>query len=61
MQSAEHELGRFEAVRSKIGPDELEVILHPFKIRSVAQLDNLETLQQLVAAAEEKAGQTEAI
>lgn len=59
MQSAEHSLGRLEAARSKIGPDELELMLHPFKVKSVGQLDSLETLQQLVVAAEEKAGQVE--
>lgn len=61
MQSAEHSLGLWEAARGKIGPDELDLMLRPFKIRSVAQLDSVETLQQLVVAAEEKAKQSEGL
>lgn len=60
MQSAEQNLGRLEAVRSKIGPDGLATILSSLTLKAVEQIDNSATLEKLVAAAEERAAQVEA-
>ncbi len=59
MQSAEQALGRLEAVRQKISNEAMESILSSLKLKSVAQVGALETLRQLLAAAEETASQTE--
>jgi len=57
MQSAARGLRRLEAAQERIGSEELQEVLSSLKIRSVEQVDNLETLRQLVLALEEKADQ----
>ncbi len=57
MQSAIRGLRRLEAAQERIGPEELKAILASLKIRSVEQVDNLETLRDLVLALEERADQ----
>jgi hypothetical protein len=54
MQSAARGLSRLEAAQEKTSVEELKEILSSLKIRSVEQVDNLETLRQLVTALEQK-------
>ena len=60
MQVAERGLCRLEVARSKIAPEAMESILDSLKLKSVQQVDNLEILDRLVSAAEERAAQVEA-
>ncbi len=60
MQSAAQGLRRLEAAQERIGPEATKALMNSLHVRSVAQVDNLETLQQLVQALEESADQTSA-
>ena len=60
MQSAARGLRRLEAAQERIGPEELKSILSSLKIRGVEQVDNLDTLRELVLKVEEKADQVAA-
>jgi hypothetical protein len=55
MQSGARGLRRLEAARDRVGPDALQQILSDLKLRSLEQVDNLDTLRQLVQALEDKA------
>jgi len=55
MQSAAQELRRLEAAQERVGPEATKVVINSLHVRSVAQVDNLETLRQLVHALEENA------
>jgi hypothetical protein len=56
MQSAEREVVRLEAARQSISPQGLETALRSLRLKSVDQVDNLESLQQLVAVLEKEVG-----
>jgi hypothetical protein len=60
MQSAAQGLRRLEAAQEQIGPEATKALLNSLHVRSVAQVNNLETLQQLVQALEESAEQASA-
>ena len=60
MQAAERGLSRLEAARTKVAPDAMDVILDSLKLKSVAEVTNLEILDKLLSAVEEKASQVEA-
>jgi hypothetical protein len=60
MQSAAHGLRRLEAAQEQIGPDATKALMNSLHVRSMAQVNNLETLQQLVTALEESAEQASA-
>lgn len=55
MQSAARGLRRMEAAQERIGSEELKAIFSSLKVRSLDQVDNLDTLHKLVLALEEKA------
>ena len=57
MQSAAHSFRRLEAARERTGSEAMNEILKSLRIRSLANLNDLETLQQLVLRLEEKADQ----
>jgi len=57
MQSAADSFRRLEAAREKTGSEAMNEILKSLGIRSLANLNDLETLQQLVLRLEEKADQ----
>lgn len=59
MQSAERGLQRLETARSRTGPDVMKSILLSLNLRSFEQIDNLETLRQLVLALEDRASHAE--
>lgn len=60
MQTAEQGFSRLEAARSKIAPEAVEQILDSLKLKSVEQVGDLEILDRLLSAVEEKANQVEA-
>jgi len=60
MQSAAQGLRRLEDAQERIGPEATKALMNSLHVRSVAQVDNLETLRQLVHALEENADQTSA-
>lgn len=55
MQAAERGLSRLAAAVDKTGPDQLAAILRSVNVKSLDQVDNLETLQEVVVALEAKA------
>ncbi len=59
MQSAERGLQRLEAASSRIGPEAVKSVLLSLSLKSLKQVDNLETLRQVVLALEDRAGQAE--
>lgn len=58
MQAADRGLRQLEAALDKTGPDQLATILRSVNLKSLEQVDNLETLQKVVLALEAKAGST---
>ena len=60
MQSAAQGLRRLEDAQERIGPEATKALMSSLHVRSVAQVDNLETLRQLVHVLEENADQTSA-
>jgi flagellar biosynthesis chaperone FliJ len=60
MQSAAQGLRRLEAAQEQIGSEATKALLNSLHVRSVAQVNNLETLQQLVQALEQSAEQASA-
>ncbi len=56
MQSAERGLRRLEAALDKAGPETLVPILRSLRLRSLDQVDCLESLKKIVSAAEVAAG-----
>ncbi|HET9281807.1 MAG TPA: Rad52/Rad22 family DNA repair protein [Candidatus Angelobacter sp.] len=60
MQSAAQGLRRLEAAQERIGPEATKTLMNSLHIRSVAQVDNLETLQHLVQALEENVDEASA-
>jgi hypothetical protein len=57
MQSAAHSFRRLEAARERAGSEAMNEILKSLGIRSLENLNDLETLRQLVLRLEEKADQ----
>ncbi|MGB8131663.1 MAG: Rad52/Rad22 family DNA repair protein [Candidatus Angelobacter sp.] len=55
MQAAERGLSRLDAAVDKTGPYQLAAILRSMNLKSLDQVDNLETLQKIVVALEAKA------
>jgi hypothetical protein len=55
MQSAAKGLRRLEAAQEQIGSEAAQALLNSMHVRSVAQVNNLETLEQLVHALEQSA------
>jgi hypothetical protein len=55
MQAAQRGLSRLDAAVDKTGPDQLAAILCSVNLKSLDQVDNLETLQKVVVALEAKA------
>jgi hypothetical protein len=60
MQSAVQGLRRLETAQEQIGPEATKALMNSLHVSSVAQVNNLETLQQLVHALEESAEQASA-
>lgn len=60
MQSAAQGLRRLEDAQERIGSEATKALMNSLHVRSVAQVDNLETLRQLVHVLEENADQTSA-
>jgi hypothetical protein len=60
MQSAAHGLRRLEAAQEQIGSEATKALMNSLHVRSVAQVNSLETLEQLVQALEETAEQASA-
>ena len=60
MQSAAQGLRRLEAAQERIGSEATKALMNSMHVRSVAQVDNLETLRQLVHALEQSEEQTSA-
>jgi hypothetical protein len=58
MQGAERGLRRLEAALNRVGPEILVPILRSLQLQSLNQVDCLESLKQVVLAAEEAAGIT---
>jgi hypothetical protein len=58
MQAADRGLRQLDAALDKTGPDQLATILRSVNLKSLEQVDNLETLQKVVLALEAKAGST---
>lgn len=58
MQGAERGLRRLEAALNRVGPEILVPILRSLQLRSLNQVDCLESLKKVVLAAEEAAGIT---
>ena len=56
MQAAERGLRRLDDAVSLTGPEAINPILRSLKLRSLHQVDSLETLKQIVLALEETAG-----
>lgn len=59
MQLAEQSLSRLETARDKLVPAVLDSILKSLKLRSLHEIDDLEILEKVVVAAEEKTFQME--
>jgi hypothetical protein len=60
MQSAVQGMRRLEAAQERIGSEATKALMNSLHVTSVAQVDNLETLRQLVQALEENADQLSA-
>lgn len=58
MQAADRGLRQLDAALDKTGPDQLATILRSVNLKSLEQVDNLETLQKVLLALEAKAGST---
>jgi hypothetical protein len=58
MQAAERGLRRLDVALDKTGPDQLAAILRSVNLKSLDQVDNLETLRKIVLTLEAKAGPT---
>jgi hypothetical protein len=58
MQAADRGLRQLDAALDKTGPDQLATILRSVNLKSLEQVDSLETLQKVVLALEAKAGST---
>lgn len=56
MLAAERGLRRLDAAIDKTGTEPLAAVLHSLNVKSLGQVDNLETLQEIVLALEGKAG-----
>ena len=52
MQAAERGLRRLDAALDRVGPEPLTRILRSMKLQSLTQVDNLQTLHQIVLALE---------
>jgi len=57
MQSGERGLRRLQVALDRTGPNILQPILNSMKLKSLDQVDNLETLREIVLTLEEKADQ----
>jgi hypothetical protein len=55
MQSADRGLQRLQSILGRIGPDALGPVLSSLQLKSLEQIDNLDTLQRTVLALEAKA------
>lgn len=55
MQAAQRGLARLDAALDRIGPESLSPILDSLGLRSLDQVNNLDTLQKIVLAMEDKA------
>ena len=55
MRSAEEQLGRLKAAQEKIGTEEFKDVLRTLNVKSPEKVENLATLERLVAALEQKA------
>jgi hypothetical protein len=55
MQSADRGLQRLQSILGRIGPDALRPVLSSLQLKSLEQIDNLDTLQRIVLALEAKA------
>jgi len=55
MQAAERGFRRLNAAVDRIGPEAMEPILRSLQLKSLDQMDSLETLRKVVMAAETKA------
>jgi hypothetical protein len=60
MQSAAQAMRRLEAAQERIGPEATKALVNSLHVRSLTQVDNLDTLRQLVQALEESADQATA-
>ena len=58
MQTADRGLRRLDAAIDKTGTEPLAAVLRSLNVKSLGQVDNLETLQKIVLALEAKAGPT---
>jgi hypothetical protein len=56
MQSAERGLRRLEAALNRVGPEAVVPALRSLRLKSLEQVDSLESLKKVVLAAEETAG-----
>jgi hypothetical protein len=52
MQAAERGFRRLDAALDRVGPEPLQQILNSMRLQSLTQVDNLQTLQQIVHALE---------
>jgi hypothetical protein len=52
MQAADRGLRRLDAALDRVGPEPLTKILRSMKLQSLTQVDNLQTLHQIVLALE---------
>jgi hypothetical protein len=59
MQAAERGLRRLDAALDRVGPEPLTQVLRSLKLQSLSQVDNLQTLHQIVLALEAAAQQEE--
>jgi hypothetical protein len=56
MRSAEREVVRLETARQSVGSEGMGTVLRSLRLKSIDQVNNLETLKRLVAMLEETAG-----
>jgi hypothetical protein len=52
MQGAERGFRRLDAALDRVGPEALTQVLHSLKLQSIDQVDNLQTLGEIVLAIE---------
>jgi hypothetical protein len=52
MQAAERGFRRLDAALDRVGPEPLTQVLRSLKLQSLSQVDNLQTLHQIVLALE---------
>ena len=60
MQAAERGFSRLEAARTKVAPEAMDVLMDSLKLKSLEEVTNLQILDKLLSAVEEKASQLEA-